>query len=52
MDIDKYLFINSNYSCLYYVKDKKIYSILYKNKILDKNKYRILYNDIEQLLCS
>ena len=52
MDIDEYLCINRDCSSLYYVKDKKIYSTMYKNKILDKNIYRILYNDKEQLLYS
>ena len=50
MDIDEYLCINRDCSSLYYVKDKKIYSTMYKNEILDKNIYRILYNDNEQLL--
>jgi len=52
MDIDEYLCINRDCSSLYYVKDKKIYSTMYKNEILDKNIYRILYNDKEQLLYS
>ena len=52
MDIDEYLCINRDCSSLYYVKDKKIYSTMYKNEILDKNIYRILYNDNEQLLYS
>ena len=51
-DIDEYLCINRDCSSLYYVKDKKIYSTLYKNEILDKNIYRILYNSKEQLLYS
>ena len=51
-NIDEYLCINKDCNDLYYVKDKKLYSTLYKNNILDKNIYRILYNNKEQLLYS
>ena len=51
-DIDEYLCINRDCNNLYYVKDKKLYSTLYKNQILDNNIYRILYNNKEQLLYS
>lgn len=51
-DIDEYLCINRDCNSLYYVKDKRLYSTLYKNQILDNNIYRILYNSKEQLLYS